>query len=129
MDLATLRTRLPAMTRAALGERVCVVPMVEGKLAAIADAERATQVSVPARFDFAPDVEQLGGGRDVPERARVVSPHASVSFALSDLQWLPGQGDQVERLHPLTGAVERYRIERTLEPQPAVLLAMISRVS
>lgn len=129
MDLATLRSRLPAMTRAALGERVSILPMTEGKLASVPDAMRAVQADVPARFDLAPDVEQLGGGRDVPERARVISPHASVSFALSDLQWLPGQGDHVERSHPVTAAIERYRIDRTLEPQPAVLLAMISRVS
>lgn len=128
MDLETVRASLPLLTRAALGEKVRLFPMKEGKMAAVEDPGRPVLEDIDARFDTAPEIEQIGGGRDAPERARAISAHASVSFALASLAWFPKAGDQVERVHPVTLATERYRIGRTLEPLPSVVLCIISRV-
>lgn len=127
MDLETVRAGLPSLTRQAFGENANILPMREGKMAgASADPERAVQADVRGRFDFAPELEQMGGGRSSEtNRANVISPHASVSFARNDLTWVPKQGDQVERQ---TAAPERYRIDRILEPLPAVVLCVISRI-
>ena len=129
MDLATLREQLPAMTRAALGEPFDIFPMQEAKMGpAIADPSRVLLQGVSGRFDQAPEIEQVGGGRDVPERARGVSPHASVSFAKSALLWIPKLGDQVVRFDRLLGSFVRYRIDRVLEPRPDVVLCHLSRI-
>lgn len=129
MDLATIRAQLPAMTRAALGEPFDLFPMQEAKMGpAIPDVSRAVLEGVMGRFDAAPELEQVGGGRDVPERARAISPHASVSFAVSALAWLPKNGDQVSRTDTKRGAVTRYRIDRVLEPRPDVVLCHLSRI-
>lgn len=130
MDLETVRANLPSMTRTVLGETVSIFPKVEGKMAGeTADPSREAQLDRPGRFDLAPDIEQLGGGRDVPERARGISPHASVSFALADITWLPKTGDHIGRVHPHTAAAELYRIDRVLEPLPASILCTLSRLS
>lgn len=127
MDLETVRAGLPSMTRQGFGENANILPMREGKMASAgADPEREVQEDVRGRFDFAPELEQMGGGRSSEtNRANVISPHASVSFALADLVWVPKQGDQVERQ---TVPPELYRIDRILEPLPAVVLCVISRV-
>jgi hypothetical protein len=130
MDLATIRAQLPAMTRAALGEPFDIYPMQEGKMGpAVADTSRLLLEGVMGRFDQAPEIEQIGGGRDVPERSRGLSPHASVSFAVSALEWLPKSGDQVTRLDSSRALVMRYRIDRVLEPSPGVVLCHLSRLS
>jgi hypothetical protein len=124
MDLAAIRSGLPSMTRALFGDKVTILPMIEGKMGpAVVDPARVEQVDVKARFDFAPDLEKLGGGDRNDGHAFTVSPHASVSFARADLSWLPGQGDQIRHDD------DRYRIDRPLEPLPAVLLCLISRIS
>jgi hypothetical protein len=127
MDLETVRAGLPSMTRQGFGENANILPMREGKMAgAGADPEREVQ-EVRGRFDFAPELEQMGGGRSSEtNRANVISPHASVSFALADLTWIPKQGDRVERQ---TATPELYRIDRILEPLPAVVLCVVSRIS
>jgi hypothetical protein len=134
MDLETLRRELPSMTRARFGETVTVTPMVQGKMAMVADTTRAVLADVPCRFDLAPELEQVGGGRERPEAVQAISPHASVSFALADLMakaavadW-PRDGDHVTRVHPLTGVSELYQITSSLEPQPAVILYVLSRI-
>lgn len=128
MDLETVRAGLPSMTRQVFGEDAIIVPMREGKMAGSVDPGRVAQ-DVRGRFDFAPELEQMGGGRSSESnRANVISPHASVSFALGDLAWVPRAGDQVERQHPVTSEMERYRIDRILVPLPAVVLCVISRV-
>lgn len=128
MDLDTVRASLPSMTRAVFGEKVTLIAMTEGKMSAVADATRPVLEYVVGRFDFAPELEQIGGGRDVPERARAVSPHGSISFAKTDLAWLPTQGDRVQRLNAEALQAETYRIDRTLEPSAGVILCMLSRV-
>jgi hypothetical protein len=129
MDVATIRAQLPAMTRAALGEPFDVFPMQEAKMGpAVADTSRMVLEGVMGRFDAAPDLEQIGGGRDVPERARGVSPHSSVSFAVSALEWIPKTGDQVARLDTKRALVIRYRVDRVLEPRPDVVLCHLSRI-
>lgn len=130
MDLETVRAGLPTMTRQVFGEKANILPMREGKMAgASPDPERDAQEGVPGRFDFAPELEQMGGGRSSEtNRVNIISPHASVSFALGDLSWIPEAGDQVERQNPTTAEDERYRIDRLLEPLPAVVLCVISRI-
>ena len=127
MDLETVRAGLPSMTRQGFGENANILPIREGKMAgAGADPEREVQEDVRGRFDFAPELEQMGGGRSSDtNRANVISPHASVSFALTDLTWVPKQGDHVQRQ---TAIPELYRIDRILEPLPAVVLCVISRI-
>tara|TARA_R110002020_G_scaffold467027_4_gene690206 strand:+ start:21641 stop:22024 length:384 start_codon:yes stop_codon:yes gene_type:complete len=127
MDLDTVRAGLPSMTRQGFGENANILPMREGKMAgAGADPTREVQEGLRGRFDFAPELEQMGGGRSSEtNRANVISPHASVSFALADLAWVPKQGDHVERQ---TAAPELYRIDRILDPLPAVVLCAISRI-
>lgn len=130
MDLETVRASLPSLTRAVFGVAVSILPKVEGKMGpATEDPGREVQLNRPGRFDLAPDIEQLGGGRDVPDRGRGLSAHASVSFALADILWVPKTGDQVERIHPHSGVVETYRIDRVLEPLPASVLCLLSRIS
>lgn len=127
MDLETVRAGLPSMTRQGFGESTKILPMREGKMAgAGADPEREVQEDMWGRFDFAPELEQMGGGRSSEtNRANVISPHASVSFALSDLAWIPRRGDHVERQ---TAEPEMYRVDRILKPLPAVVLCAISRI-
>lgn len=129
MDLEAVRASLPSMTRQAFGDPTTIRPMREGKMAGgIPDQARAVQEDVPGRFDFAPELEQMGGGRDDKNRAKVISPHASVSFALGDLTWVPRAGDHTERRHPVTDQDEAYRIDRVLEPLPAVVFCALSRI-
>jgi hypothetical protein len=129
MDLETVRSDLPSLTRQQLGEKTTIHPMREGKMGASADPDLEPQVDVNGRFDFAPDLEQIGGGRTTEgNRAKVISPHASVSYALADLAWVPQQGNHIERRHPVSGELERYRVDRLLEPLPAVVLCVVSRI-
>ncbi len=124
MDFASVRASLPSMTRALFGVNVTILPMKEGKMGpAIADHGRDVQPDVKARFDFAPDLEKLGGGNRNDGHAYMVSPHANVSFALSDLSWSPRQGDHIRHGNDL------YRIDRPLPPLPDVILYLISRIS
>ena len=128
MDLATLRARLPGMTRGVFGERVTVRPIKAGKMGAAADSTRPPMVGLDARFDMAPDLEQIGGGRERPEAARISADHSSASFDLAALPWVPEQGDHVERVDPVTGEFETYRIDSTSRPIPGVLLCLLSRL-
>lgn len=130
MDLESVRSFLPSMTRERVGELVVIRPMREGKMgAAVADPERAVQLDVPGRMDFSPDIEQLGGGRERPQAARVVSAHASISFAISDLSLIPRSGDMIERSNPQTGTIERYRIHGDMHPVGGAMLFLLSRIS
>ncbi len=129
MDLATLRARLPGMTRGVFGERVTLRPMKAGKMASGPDPDRQPIVDIAARMDMAPDIEQMGGGRERPEISRVSTLHASASFDRAALAWLPQEGDQLDRIHPVSGAAETYLIIYTAEPIPGVWLAYLSRLS
>lgn len=129
MDIATLRGRLPGMTRAAFGERFTLLPKKAGKMASGPDPDRVTLTDVAGRFDMSPDLEQMGGGRERPDVARVASDHASASFDLAALAWVPRQDDEIERVNPVTSALERYRVSHTSTPIPGVLLAFLSRLS
>lgn len=129
MDLATLRARLPGMTRSVFGERLTVRKMKVGKMGAGADPSQAPMAGLAGRFDMAPDLEQIGGGRERPEAARLSADHSSASFALADLAWSPEQGDELDRVHPVTGAAETYRIDSTSTPIPGVLLCLLSRIA
>lgn len=130
MDLDGIRSRLPSMTREVFGDATTVIPMAEGKMsAAVADLTREVQVGVKGRFDFAPDIEQMGGGRERPEAAHVMSSHVSVSFAVDELVFLPRQGDHIVRVDPQTGTTERYRVDRAYQPVTGVLLCFLSRLS
>lgn len=130
MDLDGIRARLPSMTREIFGDAVTVLPMAEGKMsAAVADLTREIQAGVKGRFDFSPDIEQMGGGRERPEAAHVISSHTSVSFAVADLVSLPRQGDHILRVDPHTATTERYRVDRAYQPVTGVLLCFLSRLS
>lgn len=129
MDLATLRARLPGMTRGVFGERVTLRPIKVGKMASGPDPDRQPQLNVAARMDAAPDIDQLGGGRERPEFARVAVSHVSASFDRATLAWLPQQGDELDRIHPVSGILERYRINDTAEPIPGVWLVYLTRLS
>lgn len=130
MDLDSIRAHLPSMTRAVFGEEVTILPMTEGKMsAAVADPTRKAQTGLQGRFDFAPEIEQLGGGRERPEGGQTVSPHASISFAVADLSLPPRQGDRILRTNPQTATVERYRVDRTYPLVAGVLLCFLSRLS
>lgn len=129
MDLASIRARLPSMTRAAFGAAVTIYPMRSGKLgAASLDPNRSAQVGVMGRFDIAPELEQIGGGRERPQVSRAMTDHVTISFALSDLLWPPRQSDEIERLAAGSDAPERYRIDRTAASLPGIILCYLSRL-
>lgn len=127
MDLESVRGFLPSMTRERMGEPITLTPMAEGKMGSKADPDRAPQI-LQGRMDAAPQIEQLGGGRERPSLANFVSDHRTVSFALADLAWRPRTGDQVTRMHPITGVLETYRIDRAYEPYPGALLCDLSGI-
>lgn len=127
MDLESVRGFLPSMTRERMGEPITLTPMAEGKMGSKTDPVRAPQI-LQGRIDAAPQIEQLGGGRERPSLANFVSDHRTVSFALAEITWRPRTGDQVTRTHPVTGALETYRIDRVFEPYPGALVCDLSRI-
>lgn len=127
MDLESVRGFLPSMTRERMGEPITLTPMAEGKMGSKTDPVRVPQV-LQGRMDAAPQIEQLGGGRERPSLANFVSDHRTVSFALAEITWRPRTGDQVTRIHPVTGALETYRIDRVYEPYPGALVCDLSRI-
>ncbi|TRL35498.1 hypothetical protein [Rhizobium straminoryzae] len=129
MDLDAIRSSLPSMTREALGEHVTIHPMQEGKMGAAADPGRTILTGFRGRFDISPEIEQMGGGRERPQAARIVSAHATISFALSDLDNVPRTGDVIIRAHPQTGTPERYRIHGDQPAVGGVVLFQLSRIS
>ncbi|WP_137136560.1 hypothetical protein [Rhizobium sp. FKY42] len=127
MDLESVRGFLPSMTRERMGEEVTLTAMKEGKMGMRPDPDRAPQ-TLKGRMDAEPQLEQLGGGRERPGHAKFMSDHRTVSFAQADLIWPPDTGCHLTRTHPITKAVEHYRIDRTYEPYPGNVVCDLSRI-
>lgn len=126
MDLAAVRAVLPSMTRKALGVVATITPMKEGEMKAVVDPDRAPLTEVPGRFDVDPDLFGMGTGEMRRGEASVGGEKSSISFALSDLQWMPQRSDQVSYVGPQ--GVETYRIERSGRTIAGSVIFYLSRV-
>ena len=129
MDFHSARAQLPGMTRAMFGELVSVIPMAQGKMAEAPDTDRAVLANVPARFDFVPDAEELGGGRERLQPVSLMGEKYSVSFERKRLPYPLREGDRISRVEKHSGSTEIYRVIRFGRALPAIVLAYLSRVS
>ena len=128
MDLATARAALPGMTREKFGELVVIRPMKQGDMAMTVDPDRDVMEDVPARFDLVPALEQVGGGRERPEIVQAMGETATLTIERAKLLFELKQGDQIDRIDPVTGQLESYRIVRFGKAYWAIVLVYLSRI-
>lgn len=125
-DFSTTRIALPSLTRALFGENVNFLPMISGKMADGPDPSRSPMLAIRVRFDADFDIEQVGGGREGGSYVKASSETATVSVERHRLPWVPKQGDRLQRMHPVTGTPENYRIQRDAGQHGNVLLFFLS---
>lgn len=96
------------MTRQMFGELVSVRPMRQGEMKAVSDPDRTVMLDLPIYFDAAPDVEQLGGGRERASAAYAAGVSHSASVETGALAYPPRDGDILVRAAAKGG--KQYRI-------------------
>ena len=97
MDYLAAKRLLTEKTRERFGETVTIRPMSSGRLKTVDDPSRSIQVDIPARFDFSPDLEKLGGNDRSGPMLNIAATGPTVTVPRHLMSWVPNKPDRFER--------------------------------